>query len=163
MRVILFFFSSRRRHTRYWRDWSSDVCSSDLAEHGGIEGAIGSELAEGRSVEPDLVAPRREIADPVYVAAGVQGGFEHESVGPGAPGQGIVAHTAIEPVVVQAAFQRVVAGLPDQDVVAVAATQHVIAVQTIQVVVASEPVDGIVSRGAPEGVWGCCALNKSHS
>src|SRR3712207_7460957 len=26
------FFSSRRRHTRYWRVWSSDVCSSDLAE-----------------------------------------------------------------------------------------------------------------------------------
>src|ERR1035437_7227573 len=24
------FFSNRRRHTRYWRDWSSDVCSSDL-------------------------------------------------------------------------------------------------------------------------------------
>src|SRR5947209_12586771 len=30
-----FFFSSRRRHTRYWRDWSSDVCSSDLAERVG--------------------------------------------------------------------------------------------------------------------------------
>src|SRR3712207_7100795 len=29
----LFFFSSRRRHTRYWRDWSSDVCSSDLRSH----------------------------------------------------------------------------------------------------------------------------------
>src|SRR5215203_6377838 len=28
--VVVFFFSSRRRHTRYWRDWSSDVCSSDL-------------------------------------------------------------------------------------------------------------------------------------
>src|SRR3712207_7902658 len=27
---VSFFFSSRRRHTRYWRDWSSDVCSSDL-------------------------------------------------------------------------------------------------------------------------------------
>src|SRR5206468_7475356 len=27
---ILFFFSSRRRHTRSDRDWSSDVCSSDL-------------------------------------------------------------------------------------------------------------------------------------
>src|SRR3712207_8899150 len=27
---MCFFFSSRRRHTRYWRDWSSDVCSSDL-------------------------------------------------------------------------------------------------------------------------------------
>src|SRR3712207_8131755 len=29
-RFSFFFFSSRRRHTRYWRDWSSDVCSSDL-------------------------------------------------------------------------------------------------------------------------------------
>src|SRR3712207_7161946 len=29
-----FFFSSRRRHTRYWRDWSSDVCSSDLLRRG---------------------------------------------------------------------------------------------------------------------------------
>src|SRR5690606_39728384 len=28
--LILFFFSSRRRHTRFSRDWSSDVCSSDL-------------------------------------------------------------------------------------------------------------------------------------
>src|SRR2546421_8043748 len=29
---VLFFFSSRRRHTRSDRDWSSDVCSSDLTE-----------------------------------------------------------------------------------------------------------------------------------
>src|SRR5699024_11914320 len=29
--LLLFFFSSRRRHTRSKRDWSSDVCSSDLA------------------------------------------------------------------------------------------------------------------------------------
>src|SRR5437763_16706001 len=28
--VLFFFFSSRRRHTRYIGDWSSDVCSSDL-------------------------------------------------------------------------------------------------------------------------------------
>src|SRR5258707_14238476 len=28
---MVVFFSSRRRHTRYWRDWSSDVCSSDLS------------------------------------------------------------------------------------------------------------------------------------
>src|SRR5690606_40871334 len=27
-----FFFSSRRRHTRFSRDWSSDVCSSNLVE-----------------------------------------------------------------------------------------------------------------------------------
>src|SRR6267378_7494451 len=31
MYVSIFFFSSRRRHTRSLRDWSSDVCSSDLA------------------------------------------------------------------------------------------------------------------------------------
>src|SRR2546429_4631833 len=30
--VFCFFFSSRRRHTRCSRDWSSDVCSSDLVE-----------------------------------------------------------------------------------------------------------------------------------
>src|SRR5258707_252750 len=30
-RLHFHFFPSRRRHTRYWRDWSSDVCSSDLA------------------------------------------------------------------------------------------------------------------------------------
>src|SRR5690349_23935483 len=29
---FFFFFSSRRRHTRSLRDWSSDVCSSDLFE-----------------------------------------------------------------------------------------------------------------------------------
>src|SRR5204862_4358389 len=29
---FFFFFSSRRRHTRSLRDWSSDVCSSDLAD-----------------------------------------------------------------------------------------------------------------------------------
>src|SRR3712207_2660007 len=33
---MFFFFSSRRRHTRYWRDWSSDVCSSDLCGGSGL-------------------------------------------------------------------------------------------------------------------------------
>src|SRR3989440_10008671 len=32
--LCFFFFSSRRRHTRSDRDWSSDVCSSDLANVG---------------------------------------------------------------------------------------------------------------------------------
>src|SRR2546430_6489689 len=32
--IVLFFFSSRRRHTRFDCDWSSDVCSSDLARIG---------------------------------------------------------------------------------------------------------------------------------
>src|SRR5207302_5531761 len=32
--IFFFFFSSRRRHTRFSRDWSSDVCSSDLGQKG---------------------------------------------------------------------------------------------------------------------------------
>src|SRR6266852_7591929 len=32
--MFFFFFSSRRRHTRCYRDWSSDVCSSDLLRCG---------------------------------------------------------------------------------------------------------------------------------
>src|SRR3989449_6797110 len=38
--LFVFFFSSRRRHTRCSRDWSSDVCSSDLlgsTDRGGEE------------------------------------------------------------------------------------------------------------------------------
>src|SRR6266487_4047251 len=31
-RLLVFFFSSRRRHTRWTGDWSSDVCSSDLCD-----------------------------------------------------------------------------------------------------------------------------------
>src|SRR5262245_65069067 len=34
--TLIFFFSSRRRHTRCLSDWSSDVCSSDLCEANGI-------------------------------------------------------------------------------------------------------------------------------
>src|SRR5437762_82868 len=41
MGVSLFFFSSRRRHTRYIGDWSSDVCSSDL----GMKLSIGFSLS----------------------------------------------------------------------------------------------------------------------
>src|SRR5207245_5766865 len=36
MFCLFFFFSSRRRHTRCYRDWSSDVCSSDLLEVLGV-------------------------------------------------------------------------------------------------------------------------------
>src|SRR2546430_3482498 len=69
---VFFFFSSRRRHTRFDCDWSSDVCSSDLLEGGIggdplgnlrvgnpkpqrsrslIEGGFGDELADDHTVE----------------------------------------------------------------------------------------------------------------
>src|SRR6266542_3822740 len=54
-----FFFSSRRRHTRCYRDWSSDVCSSDL-EYDLAGFSVGvverSKIVDGRAVVPgDLV------------------------------------------------------------------------------------------------------------
>src|SRR5207253_4799514 len=45
-----FFFSSRRRHTRWPRDWSSDVCSSDLPPLMGWTAARGHLTAEGWSL-----------------------------------------------------------------------------------------------------------------
>src|SRR5207249_5723941 len=48
---VFFFFSSRRRHTRSKRDWSSDVCSSDLQ----IRTHYRELVVEGpRIVRPDL-------------------------------------------------------------------------------------------------------------
>src|SRR5690606_40760002 len=47
-----FFLSSRRRHTRFSRDWSSDVCSSDLLRGRGSEvHTLGAELSRGDEVD----------------------------------------------------------------------------------------------------------------
>src|SRR5438034_7450813 len=51
----LFFFSSRRRHTRSLCDWSSDVCSSDL-EHGGDEDSAPPEPPQIRQARTRLLA-----------------------------------------------------------------------------------------------------------
>src|SRR5207245_5904246 len=50
LEVLAFLFSSRRRHTRCYRDWSSDVCSSDLlsasSDRLNMKLELGAELAE---------------------------------------------------------------------------------------------------------------------
>src|SRR3712207_9034483 len=53
----MFFFSSRRRHTRYWRDWSSDVCSSDLRLLRAVVGhlAVTGTLSVGDTVLQQIV------------------------------------------------------------------------------------------------------------
>src|SRR2546422_10968430 len=60
MWYFVFFFSSRRRHTRCSRDWSSDVCSSDLCipTHGGNrrrreDGELCRRSARGRRLRVD--------------------------------------------------------------------------------------------------------------
>src|SRR5947209_8180050 len=52
--------SSRRRHTRYWRDWSSDVCSSDLDGPGNCQ--------NGDRFEPCAIQRVRESRVPKYCA-----------------------------------------------------------------------------------------------
>src|SRR5690606_41017753 len=46
----LFFFSSRRRHTSFSRDWSSDVCSSDLALTAAYTAVSGAEQPHRQDV-----------------------------------------------------------------------------------------------------------------
>src|SRR5690606_11222815 len=54
----LFFFSSRRRHTRFSRDWSSDVCSSDLVTPQRIEaeGVVSSSMGVAKGFVEDARA-----------------------------------------------------------------------------------------------------------
>src|SRR5690242_21896454 len=57
---MLFFFSSRRRHTRLTCDWSSDVCSSDLGSNGAIKQAVaiglGVSLLSTHAAGPELAS-----------------------------------------------------------------------------------------------------------
>src|SRR6266481_5222711 len=55
--MIFFFFSSRRRHTRWNCDWSSDVCSSDLDQRGkrGRATVVGQPRRHGHARTADLL------------------------------------------------------------------------------------------------------------
>src|SRR5690606_39583992 len=51
--AVMFFITSRRRHTRFSRDWSSDVCSSDLsstAEFCGVGNGLQRRKLVGQSL-----------------------------------------------------------------------------------------------------------------
>src|SRR6266496_6002173 len=80
--ILCFFFSSRRRHTRSLRDWSSDVCSSDLWQQVTVEvsGRGGGRAA--RTWDVGVVPPTppvlEEVTPPagsVALAQGEQGSF----------------------------------------------------------------------------------------
>src|SRR2546429_9231620 len=62
---IFFFFSSRRRHTRCSRDWSSDVCSSDLVWHpyGGFPAATEPLVVASATGVRLTLADGRELID----------------------------------------------------------------------------------------------------
>src|SRR5438034_5992860 len=61
--ISFFFFSSRRRHTRSLCDWSSDVCSSDLADIQSAAGGRPSRARGGRRPLPDKAFFAARTAD----------------------------------------------------------------------------------------------------
>src|SRR5690349_22395518 len=70
MFFYFFFFSSRRRHTRSLRDWSSDVCSSDLVERVELRRRTG----RGRQLAPlRLLEHRGAEQRELRIAEGVDG------------------------------------------------------------------------------------------
>src|SRR3989449_6098487 len=73
---LFFFFSSRRRHTRCSRDWSSDVCSSDLAPAGRevddpmprMPTNSGEPMEEFTPLDPSVAPPYNLIAERLFRA-----------------------------------------------------------------------------------------------
>src|SRR5437763_7387248 len=58
-KFVFFFFSSRRRHTIYIGDWSSDVCSSDLGE---VSVALRDRHRDAYLARAEQIAPHLESA-----------------------------------------------------------------------------------------------------
>src|SRR3989442_10304970 len=63
--ILFFFFSSRRRHTRCGRDWSSDVCSSDLV----LQNLLLGPNVQLRYTPYDLAKAAERIRDTKYPQA----------------------------------------------------------------------------------------------
>src|SRR5437879_13392001 len=69
--MVCFFFSSRRRHTRYIGDWSSDVCSSDLFCR------LGSVAGEQRVLQRREHAPAHRELAPTFLGE-IEHRIEHQ-------------------------------------------------------------------------------------
>src|SRR5260370_27872405 len=68
-RLIFFFFSSRRRHTRFKCDWSSDVCSSDLDRQRGGQMTLHARLGDaGQPAHPI----REQAGGPEHAPPGLE-------------------------------------------------------------------------------------------
>src|SRR6478752_8096801 len=69
--LFFFFFSSRRRHTRCSRDWSSDVCSSDL-DLVGVLSSMADTLRELARDFPTWSLPEAQVGEVIGHAQAVR-------------------------------------------------------------------------------------------
>src|SRR2546428_1213114 len=76
--LVRFFFSSRRRHTRSDRDWSSDVCSSDLSSRRGEGEPFAAPRLELDSAR-DASKPDGEVDQPLGRTEPAHGPLPHAS------------------------------------------------------------------------------------
>src|SRR6266853_4428465 len=91
-RLTNFFFSSRRRHTRFDCDWSSDVCSSDLDVHLMVEEPL-SKLDGFVGAGADIITVHVESSRHVHRALQALGRMENTND----PQRGIVRGLALNP------------------------------------------------------------------
>src|SRR5699024_1693199 len=68
---VLFFFSSRRRHTRSKRDWSSDVCSSDLGSYASSTAGMASAKQIIQSNRTELIETLEELFEDIAIENGL--------------------------------------------------------------------------------------------
>src|SRR2546422_8425095 len=71
---FVFFFSSRRRHTRCSRDWSSDVCSSDLLYAATLNPTIGA-CVNFYGIHPNVKPDYSKLSGPVLGLFAEKDGF----------------------------------------------------------------------------------------
>src|SRR3989475_10078302 len=98
---VFFFFSSRRRHTRFDCDWSSDVCSSDL-----IRKMVASYVGENKEFE------RQFLSGELEVELVPQGTFAERIRAGGAGIGGFFTPTGYGTLVAERKEARMIAGKP---------------------------------------------------
>src|SRR5690625_1026371 len=104
--IFFFFFSSRRRHTRWPRDWSSDVCSSDLG--------LGKANEVSDAIQKGFDNARKNL---IKIPLTKTGSIHHPVVGkagagevllrPASDGTGVIAGGAVKAILDVAGVQNI--------------------------------------------------------
>src|SRR2546430_547556 len=149
-RQFVFFFSSRRRHTRFDCDWSSDVCSSDLSRWLQVVG-VTHDVKEVGLNEPT----RYEVYRPYLQSTD---SWEWPRF--------LVVRTAIEPLQVQEELQRLVARIdPEEPLHDLMTMNEIVEQQTSQTATQAGLLSGLAALAlimAAVGTYGVMSYSVSQ-